>query len=115
MIASGGALLRSKVWLQMMADALGHPVVASKAGRGIEPWSCHHCSPEQMGFLGDLDAASPQLGATVHPKPERVRAYQRMLLRDERLFEALYGRNSVFDPPEYSPSLGKTAAPFSSA
>jgi len=113
-IASGGALLRSKVWLQMMADALGHPVVASKAAEASSRGAAI-IAAEQMGFVGDLDAASPQLGATVHPKPERVRAYQRMLLRDERLFEALYGRNSVFDPPEYSPSLGKTAAPFSSA
>ena len=113
-IASGGALLRSKVWLQMMADALGRPVVVSQAAEASSRGAAI-IAAEQMGFIGDLDAASPRLGATVNPKPERVSAYQHMLLRDERLFEALYGKNSAFDPPEYSPSFGKTAAPFSSA
>lgn len=112
-IASGGALLRSKVWQQMMADALDHPIVVSQAAEASSRGAAI-IAAEQMGRIGDLDAIPLQLGATVNPKPERVRAYQRMLLRAERLFEALYGKNSVFDPPEYSASLGKTAAPFSS-
>lgn len=113
-IASGGALLRSKVWLQMMADALGRSVIVSQAAEASSRGAAI-IAAEQMGLIGDLEAAPPRLGATVNPKPERVGAYQRMLLREERLFEALYSRNSVFDPPEYSVSVGKTAAPFSSA
>ena len=57
-IASGGALLRSKVWLQMMADALGHPVVASKAAEASSRGAAI-IAAEQMAFVGDLDAASP--------------------------------------------------------
>jgi sugar (pentulose or hexulose) kinase len=75
-IASGGALLRSKVWLQMMANALGHPVVAWKAAEASSRGAVI-IAAEQMGLVDDLDATSPQLGVTVHPKPERVRAYQR--------------------------------------
>jgi gluconokinase len=81
-IASGGALLRSKVWLQMMADAPGHPVVASNAAEASSRGAVL-IAAEQMGFVDDLDATSPQLGETLHPKPARVRAYQRMLLRNE--------------------------------
>jgi gluconokinase len=113
-IASGGALLRSKVWQQMMVDALGHSIVectvpeASSRGAAI-------IAAEQMGLLADIEKPPLQLGALVTPKKEHVSAYERMFGRDSHLFEALYGPRSVFDPPEQTTSLGNTAAPFSSA
>jgi gluconokinase len=113
-IASGGALLRSKVWQQMMADALGHSIVectvteASSRGAAM-------IAAEQMGLLPDLDDVPLELGKTVSPKDEHVAAYERMFGRDTHLFDALYGTHSVFEPPEHTTPLGNTAAPFSSA
>jgi len=94
-IASGGALLRSKVWLQMMADALGHPAIeclepeASSRGAAI-------VAAEQMGLLSSMDDLPASLGQTIVPRPEREAAYARMLKNDGALFDSLYGRNSAF-------------------
>ncbi len=113
-IASGGALLRSKAWLQMMTDALKHPIVecavpeASSRGAAM-------LAAEQMGILPDLGDVPLQLGVTAEPSAENGSIYQQMFERDARLFEALYGAHSMFDPPETSTPLGNTAAPFSTA
>jgi gluconokinase len=94
-VASGGALLRSKVWLQMMADALGHPAIeclepeASSRGAAI-------IVAEQMGLLSSMDDLPASLGETIVPRPERSAAYGRMLKADGALFDSLYGRNSAF-------------------
>ena len=110
-IASGGALLRSKVWLQMMADAPGHPVVASNAAEASSRGAVL-IPAEQMGFVDDLDATSSHLGETLHPKPARVRAYQRMLLRNEKLFEALHGRIQPLTHPSTPPRWAKRRLRF---
>ncbi|MBV8865534.1 MAG: gluconokinase [Acidobacteriaceae bacterium] len=113
-IASGGALLRSKAWLQMMTDALGHPIAectapeASSRGAAMLAGEC-------MGLLTELGEVPLQLGVTTEPGPENVSTYQQMFERDARLFEALYGAHSPFDPPENTTPLGNTAAPFSTA
>ncbi len=113
-IASGGALLHSRAWLQMMADALGHPVVectvAEASSRGAAM-----IAAAQMRLLPSLDDVPLQLGRTVEPRDKHVAAFQLMFQRDSRLFEALYGKHSMFEPPENSTPLGNTAAPFSTA
>lgn len=88
-VTSGGALLRSKIWPQMMADALGHPTVeclepeASSRGAAI-------LAAEQMGLLPDLDHVPVSLGRTISPLDGHSEQYARMLERDNRLFAALY-------------------------
>ncbi len=113
-IASGGALLRSKAWLQMMTDALGHPIVgctvAEASSRGAAMLAA-----EQMRLLPDIEQVALRLGATVKPSSKNAATYERMFERDARLFEALYGTHSTFDPPENTSPLGNTAAPFSTA
>lgn len=88
-ITSGGALLRSKVWPQMMTDALGHPIVeclepeASSRGAAM-------IAAEQMGWLADLDDVPVRLGRTIEPATGHTEQYARMLERDNELFAALY-------------------------
>lgn len=113
-IASGGALLQSKVWLQMMTDALAHPLVACEVAEASSRGAAM-IAAEQMGLLADFEDAPAELGETVEPKQESVAVYRKMLERDARLFDALYGPYSRFEPPEQSASLGHTAAPFSTA
>jgi sugar (pentulose or hexulose) kinase len=99
-IASGGALLRSKVWLQMMADALDHPAIeclepeASSRGAVI-------IAAELMGLLPNMDELPVSLGETVEPKPGHADVYTRMLNADGTLFESTYGRNSGFRRPSF--------------
>jgi gluconokinase len=93
-VASGGALLQSTVWQGMMADALGHPLLTclepEASSRGVAMLTA-----EQMGLLSDLENAPPRLGVTLEPDTEHTAAYQRMLERDNRLFDALYGPTGV--------------------
>jgi len=94
-IASGGALLRSKVWPQMMADALDHPAVeclepeASSRGAAI-------IAAEQMGLLSSMDDVPATFGKTIEPKSEHPAIFARMLESDGALFDSLYGRTSAF-------------------
>lgn len=90
-VTSGGALLRSKVWPQMMTDALGHPIVeclepeASSRGAAM-------IAAEQMKILSDLDNVPVRLGRTISPKDGHAEEYARMLERDNRLFDRLYSK-----------------------
>jgi gluconokinase len=88
-IASGGALLHSPTWTQMMADALGRPVTActepEASARGAALWALN-----RTGAIPDLSALPASLGATFTPRPERAAAYQQMLAAQHDLFHKLY-------------------------
>jgi gluconokinase len=113
-IASGGALLKSRVWLQMMAHALAHPIIeclipeASSRGAVM-------IAAEQMRLISNLDDVPVELGATFDPKESSSAVFDRMMQRDSKLFDALYGSHSRFEPPEHTTPIGNTAAPFSTA
>jgi gluconokinase len=111
-VASGGALLRSRVWLQMMADALAHPVVESKVAEASSRGAAM-IAAEQMGLIPDLDTAPILLGQTLATREENARIFDSMMRRDARLFDALYGPYSRFDPPEHAARIGNTTAPIS--
>lgn len=98
-VASGGALTSSKVWLQMMADALNHPIEESMV-REASSRGAAMIAAEQEGLLSSLDDVPPQLGRTVGPRPESATIYNELLARDLRLFDALYGSRSAFEHPE---------------
>ncbi|MBV8895905.1 MAG: hypothetical protein JO051_05290, partial [Acidobacteriaceae bacterium] len=89
-VASGGALLHSKAWLQMMTDSLGHRVLqcmeAEASSRGAAM-----IAAEQMGALSSLDDVPVKIGARLEPQPERTRTFERLLARDTWLFNTLYG------------------------
>ncbi len=95
-IASGGGLLQSPIWPQMMADALGRSLLSC-----LEPEaSCRGAAmlaAEQMGLISDIEDVATQLGESLHPDPRRTEIYRRLLERDNRLFNALYGPSSVFE------------------
>jgi gluconokinase len=85
-VASGGAVSRSRVWTQMLADALGRAV---------------HCSPEQeatsrgaallaleaLGTLPDVTVARAPLGEVFTPAAARHARYRAALERHKRLDE----------------------------
>jgi gluconokinase len=93
-VASGGALLHSKVWLQMMTDSLGHRVLhcmeAEASSRGAAM-----IAAEQMGILSSLDDVPVEIGATFEPQPDRTRTFERLLARDTWLFNTFYGSQPV--------------------
>ena len=90
-VATGGGLLRSPAWIQIMADVLGHPVVVS----GVTEASCRGAALlalESLGILGSLQNAQKHFGLHYAPRPEAQKTYESALQRHLDL-EAVF--NSV--------------------
>ena len=89
-IASGGALLRSPGWTQMMADALGCPVVActepESSSRGAALWTL-----ERIGAIPDLSTLPASLGSVFEPRPEHRDTYDRLSREQSGLYDKLFG------------------------
>lgn len=90
-VASGGGLEASPVWVQMMADALGHPVTlsgvreASSRGAALLAW-------EALGELADAGAVPAPLGPTFVPDAEATVIYARARERQQALYRAVIER-----------------------
>jgi gluconokinase len=88
-IATGEALRRSKVWTQMMADALGRPVVASMeketSARGAAMLAL-----ERLGVVEHLSRIPSATGETYEPRAEYAGIYTEMLERQKQLYSRLY-------------------------
>jgi gluconokinase len=89
-IASGGALLHSPGWTQMMADALGRPITVctetEASCRGASLWAL-----ERLGIIDGIGALPASTGAVFTPRPEYQAAYQDLLARQHQLYERLFG------------------------
>jgi len=89
-VASGGALLGSKVWQQIVADALGRPVAMSSVAEA----SARGAALLALEALGVLDGAAglPDfIGPSCEPDPGRHAVYREAGLRQQRLYEKLVG------------------------
>lgn len=85
-VASGGAIARSPVWTQMIADALGHPLRVSTASEATSRGAAL-LALVAVGALSSLD--TPVEGDTVTPDPVRHARYRDALARQLRLDAAL--------------------------
>jgi gluconokinase len=82
-VATGGALLNDDDWLQITADALGRPVIAS----GVKEASLRGAAVVALERLGEEAPPAP-LGRVVEPRLERADAYRAARDRQRRLYEA---------------------------
>jgi len=103
-IATGGALLRSPTWMQIMADVLGQPVVASQAGEASSRGAAL-LALEALGLLTHLRDAPAALGRTYEPNSERYDRYREGLARQQEVYEQLIG------PAKTLPASTRTAPP----
>jgi gluconokinase len=91
-IASGGALLHSPAWTQMMADTLGRPVVASTeleaSSRGAALYAL-----ERIGAIPGLDALPASTGAAFSPRQQFEAVYLRLIEDQRELYERLFGNH----------------------
>jgi gluconokinase len=91
LIASGGALLASPVWTQMMADVLGQEIVASEepeaSARGAALLAL-----EGAGLLEDLADAPARTGRVYRPDAGRRDRYAAARTRQQQLYGALIAR-----------------------
>ena len=92
-IASGGALLHSPGWTQMMADALGRPITicteTEASCRGAALWAL-----ERLGIIDGIDALPASTGAVFTPRPGYQPAYEDLLSKQHQLYERLYGSSN---------------------
>ncbi len=93
-VASGGGLLNSPAWMQIMADALGRPVIAS-----IEPEATSRGAAllalEALGALPSIDAIPAADGKTYQPRPAHYQRYQQAIKRQQELYELLVARHPL--------------------
>lgn len=87
-VASGGALLASPAWLQIMADVLGRPVTAlaepEATSRGVALLVL-----KALGVIAHLDELPASTGETYLPDPDCHTRYREAVERQQRLYEAL--------------------------
>jgi gluconokinase len=83
-VASGGAVSRSRAWIRMLADALGRPVHCSVEGEATSRGAAL-LALESLGVLPDVTAARAPLGETVTPDPARHARLAAALERHRRL------------------------------
>jgi gluconokinase len=87
-IASGGGILASRVWTQMMADVIGLPVIASTAPEASSRGAAL-LALKAFGRISDVDAAPVPFGATFEPRPAHHERYRRGRARQQRLYDLL--------------------------
>ena len=89
-IASGGALLKSPGWTQMMADALDRPLTActepETSCRGAALWAM-----EQAGLIASIADLPASTGGVFQPRPAARDAFQRLRDAQYALYEKLFG------------------------
>jgi gluconokinase len=92
LIASGGGLLRSPAWTQMMADALGMPVTLC-----VEPEATSRGAAllalERLGIIKNVDEMAPRLGSVHQPRAEYRSIYADLQARQRLLFQKLFPEN----------------------
>ena len=89
MIGSGGALLHSPVWTQMMADALGQSVMLciekEATGRGAALVAL-----ERLGAIGNARDLPARMGTVFQPVAAHKEIYDRELAAQRRLYSKLF-------------------------
>jgi gluconokinase len=92
LVASGGGLA-SPTWTQIMADAIGKPVAASK-DREASARGAAIRALEQRGLLQG-DQLQPHVGRTFAPDPPATETYARQLARQENLYRLLIAEQGL--------------------
>lgn len=89
-IGSGGALLGSPLFQQVVADVLGVPLYPSRdseaSARGAALLAL-----EAIGALPDVTSAPVNLAAPVQPNPARQAVYRQAAARQEELYRRMLG------------------------
>jgi gluconokinase len=85
-VASGGAVSRSRHWRRLLADALGQPLHCAAEGEATGRGAAL-LALEALGVLRDTAAAPAAIAEVVMPDPARHARYRAALARHRRLDE----------------------------
>jgi gluconokinase len=88
LIASGGGLLSSPAWMQIIADVLGRPVVASAEPEATSRGTAL-LALAALGAIPSIEAAPAADGAVYEPDRARHERYQEAIARQQKLYNLL--------------------------
>ena len=74
-VGTGGGLVKSPAWTQIMADALGRPVALSEVEEGSSRGAAL-LALEALGHIERAEDVDAPLGETYDPEPEHTEAYR---------------------------------------
>ena len=84
-IASGGALMKSPTWIQIIADTLGMPVVASAESEATSRGAAL-LALKALGVIDSLEDLPADLGDLYEPDAARHQVYIQALERQKKLY-----------------------------
>jgi gluconokinase len=87
-IASGGGLLSQPAWLQIFADVLNQPVIAS-AEKEATSRGAALLALRSIGAIQSFDEAPADLGPMFAPDPDRHTIYLKAIERQQQLYDVL--------------------------
>jgi gluconokinase len=90
LIASGGALLHSPAWMQLIADVMGQPLTASAEPEATSRGAAL-LALESLGAVARLADLPAALGATYTPDPAHHQRYQAAIERQQQIYKLLIG------------------------
>jgi gluconokinase len=88
LIASGGALLKSPAWLQIIADVLGRPVAVSTEPEATSRGAAL-LALEALGAIASIDSLPAADGLLYEPQPEHYAVYRAAIERQRRLYHQI--------------------------
>ena len=87
-IASGGALIHSPAWLQIITDVLGRPVAVSEV-QEVSARGAALLALEALGALADWEQVPDFLSSVCQPDPARHARYRQGIERQQALYNRL--------------------------
>lgn len=87
-IVSGGAMLSSPAWTQILCDVLGRPVIASAEPEATSRGAAL-LALEAIGAIRDIDELPPALGRSFEPRMDRHEIYRAAIDRQRALYVKL--------------------------
>ena len=87
-VASGGALLRSPTWTQMIADVLGQPVIACKVAEASSRGAAL-LALEALEIIRSIEEIPASMGKRFRSHPHHHRRYQEARKRQDELYDLL--------------------------
>lgn len=87
-VASGNALLASRVWVQMIADVLARPIELSQA-REASSRGAALLALETIGKIDSIETMQSVSGEIIEPDATRHEVYARAIERQKELYERL--------------------------
>lgn len=88
LVASGGALLHSPSWTQILADAIGRPILPSAEAEASSRGAAL-LTLQVLGMIPNLDDLPAAFGEVVHPDSARHARYVAALARQKEFYAKL--------------------------